>query len=68
MTTERTLRRPGRPRAIPEALIPRVLSLYQGGLGYRAIARELTRDGVSVDYCSVRRLIKSTGAYHADGR
>jgi len=34
-------RRPGRPRAIPEALIPKVISLYEQGLGYRAVAREL---------------------------
>ncbi len=34
-------RKPGRPKAIPEALIPKVLSLYHQGLGYRAVAREL---------------------------
>jgi hypothetical protein len=42
-------RKPGRPRAIPEALIPKVLSLYHEGLGYRAVARELRREGISVD-------------------
>jgi hypothetical protein len=52
-------RRPGRPRAIPRTLIPRVLTLYQGGLGYRAIARELRADGISVDWSTVRRLIKA---------
>jgi hypothetical protein len=51
-------RRPGRPRAIPEALIPKVLSLYQQGLGYRAIARELREDGLSADWSTVRRVIK----------
>lgn len=52
-------RRPGRPRAIPRTLIPRVLTQYQGGLGYRAIARELRADGISVDWSTVRRLIKA---------
>lgn len=51
-------RGPGRPRAIPEALIPKVLSLYQQGLGYRAIARELREDGLSADWSTVRRVIK----------
>ena len=50
---------PGRPRAIPEALIPNVLSLYKQGFGYRAIARELRQEGRSVDWSTVRRLIKS---------
>jgi len=36
-----------------------VISLYRGGLGYRAIARELTKGGVSVDWSTVRRVIKS---------
>jgi len=51
-------RKPGRPRAIPERLIPKVLSLYQQGLGYRAIARELREDGLSADWSTVRRVIK----------
>ena len=52
-------RKPGRPKAIPMALIPKVLSLYQQGLGYRAIARELRREGLSVDWSTIRRLIKT---------
>lgn len=52
-------RKPGRPRAIPEALIPKIISLYQQGLGYRAIARELRQEGVSADWSTVRRIIKS---------
>ena len=56
--------KPGRPRAIVESLIPKVLSLYQSGLGYRAIARELAKEGVWADWSTVRRTIKrliSTG-------
>jgi len=51
-------RKPGRPRAIPEYLIEEVISLYQTGLGYRAIARELLKQGLSVDWSTVRRVIK----------
>jgi len=52
-------RRPGRPRAVPEDMVPEVLRLYDGGLGYRAIARELAKRGVSADRSTVRRIIKS---------
>lgn len=52
-------RRPGRPRAIPEALVPEVLSLYRQGLGYRAVARELRQEGISVDWSTVRRIVKA---------
>jgi transposase-like protein len=51
-------RLPGRPRVIPEDRIEEVISLYQGGLGYRAIARELMKEGISVDWSTVRRVIK----------
>ncbi|MDH5695304.1 MAG: hypothetical protein OEZ00_01660 [Dehalococcoidia bacterium] len=54
-----TQRKPGRPRAIPETLIPKVLSLYEGGLGYRAIARELREEGISVDWSTIRRIVKA---------
>jgi len=54
-----TKRKPGRPRAIPESLIPKVLSLYASGLGYRAVAREMAKRGVSVDWSTVRRIIKA---------
>jgi len=50
--------KPGRPRAIPEALIPKVLALYHRGLGYRAVARELRREGISVDWSTIRRIVK----------
>jgi len=52
-------RKPGRPRAIPESAVPEVLRLYDGGLGYRAIARELAKKGISADWSTVRRIIKS---------
>ena len=54
-------RRLGRPRAIPEALIPKVLSLYEEGLGYRAVARELREEGVSVNWSTIRRIVKAHG-------
>lgn len=52
-------RKPGRPRAIPEDSIPRVLSLYEAGFGYRAITRELEREGILVVFSTVRRVIKA---------
>jgi hypothetical protein len=59
MNTEAVERKPGRPRVIPERLIPKVLSLYRQGLGYRAVARELRQDGILADWSTVRRLIKT---------
>ncbi len=38
---EKHLRKPGRPRAIPEKYEPLVVELYDQGYGYRAIARIL---------------------------
>ena len=58
MPHEEPRKRPGRPRAIPEAVIPRVLEFHRRGLGYRAIARELAREGLSPDWSTVRRVIK----------
>ena len=52
-------RRPGRPRAVPEDMVPDVLRLYGSGLGYRAIARELAKKGVWADWSTVRRIIKA---------
>ena len=53
-----TTRKPGRPRAIPEGLIDEVISLYKAGLGYRAIAGELEKQGIFVHWSTVRRVIK----------
>jgi transposase-like protein len=57
-------RRPGRPRAISDALVPKVISLYRQGLGYRAVARELRAEGIAVDWSTVRRVVKT----HREGR
>jgi len=54
-----SLRKGGRPRAIDESSLPFVLSRYDSGLGYRAIARELAKQGLSVDWSTVRRVIKA---------
>lgn len=59
MNTEQVKARPGRPRAIGESVIPKVISLYRSGLGYRAIARELAKEGLCVDWSTVRRVIKA---------
>ena len=56
---ESVKRKPGRPRAVPENMVPEVQSLHQQGLGYRAIARELWRKGVSADWSTIRRILKS---------
>jgi len=53
-------RKPGRPRAIPPDMVPKIIRLYDIGLGYRAIARELRGEGLSVDWSTVRRLVKAT--------
>ena len=52
-------RKPGRPRAVPEAVLPKVLSLYREGLGYRAVARELRKEGISVDWSTIRRIVQA---------
>lgn len=59
---ERQRTKPGRPLAIPMELRPKVFSLYREGLGYRAIARELRKDGLCVDWSTIRRLLKTQGA------
>jgi len=59
MNTNQTRGRPGRPRAIGESVIPKVISLYRSGLGYRAISRELAKAGLCVDWSTVRRSIKA---------
>jgi transposase-like protein len=59
MNTDQVRGKPGRPRAISESLIPKVIDWHQSGLGYRAIARELAREGICVDWSTVRRVIKA---------
>jgi len=51
-------RKPGRPRIISKELEPEVISICKQGFGYRATARELGKKGISVNWSTVRRLIK----------
>jgi len=62
MNADMRERKPGRPRAIPESVIPGLLRLYNEGLGYRGVARELSKQGISADWSTVRRVIKSRGS------
>lgn len=62
-------RQPGRPRAIPEELEDVVVSLYESGYGYRAIARILCSPeyGIDVHFSSVRKaLIRLGKVQHTD--
>lgn len=68
MNPKAAKRKPGRPKAIPESLIPKVLSLYQEGLGYRAVARELRREGISADWSTIRRIVKTYTEPANDGK
>ena len=53
-----TVRRPGRPKAIPQELESIVLELYRLGYGYRAIARILRTDyHLNPDFSTVRRTL-----------
>lgn len=69
INAEKLQRKPGRPRAISNDLVPLVLSLYESGLGYRAIARELMKQDISADWTTVRRVIKRwlSGQGHHNG-
>ena len=51
-------RKAGRPRALSPEKAEEVLFLYSSGLGYRAISRELEKQGLVVDWSTVRRVIK----------
>ncbi len=59
MNLKAAKRKPGRPRAVPEALTAKILSPYYEGLGYWAVARELRREVVSVDWSNIRRIVKT---------
>ena len=60
MNLQAVSRKPGRPRAISERLIPKVFSLYyEERLGYRAVARELKKEGISVDWSTIRQTVKA---------
>ena len=58
MNLDTMQKKPGRPRAIPGHRTEEVISMYKSGLGYRVIARELMKQGIYVDWSTVRRLIK----------
>ena len=47
--------------------MPNVHSLHRQGWGYRRIANELESDGLSVDWTTVRRLIKSQNPQTSPG-
>jgi len=56
------LRKPGRPKAVPEEYEPLVVELYDRGYGYRAIARILRKEhGLNPDFTSVRRTLIRLG-------
>jgi hypothetical protein len=56
------VRKPGRPRAIPQELEPVVTDLHRSGYGYRATARILRNDyHINPDFTTVRRLLKKLG-------
>lgn len=56
-------RRPGRPRPIPKDHEPVVVTLYDRGYGYRAIARILNTPeyGINVHFSSVRKTLMRLG-------
>ena len=55
-------RKPGRPRAIPEALESVVIKLYLQGYGYRAIARILRNEyEINPHFSSVRKTLLRLG-------
>ncbi|MFC1901445.1 hypothetical protein ACFLX3_00740 [Chloroflexota bacterium] len=58
MSSDIRERKPGRPRAIPKELEPEVINIYRKGFGYRATARELGKKDISVNWSTLRRLIK----------
>jgi len=68
MNLEPVERRAGRPKAISETLVPKVLYLYRQGLGYRAVARELRREGISADWSTIRRIVKTYTKPADDGK
>jgi len=62
ISAEKHIRKPGRPKAIPEEYEPLVGELHDRGYGYRAIARILRKEhGLNPDYTSVRRTLIRLG-------
>ena len=56
-------RQPGRPKAIPEDIMPVVIDLWKRGYGYRAIARVLNSPeyGLNPHFSSVRQALIRAG-------
>ena len=52
-----------RPRSLSAWALQRVLTLHANGLGYRAIAEELGRVGIDVNWSTVRRAVKGWPPY-----
>lgn len=66
---KKDLRKPGRPRAIPDEYERVVSSMYEEGYGYRAIAGILRKKyGLNPDYTSVRRTLIRLGKVKKDSR
>jgi hypothetical protein len=56
------VRKPGRPRAIPQELEPVVTDLHRSGYGYRATARILRNDyHINTDFTTVKRTLRRLG-------
>jgi hypothetical protein len=57
-----TVRKPGRPRAIPAELEQVLVDLYRLGYGYRAIATKLRNEyHINPDFSTVKRYLKRLG-------
>lgn len=57
------VRKPGRPRAVPEDFEQEVVDLYGQGHGYRAIARILSsrEHGINAHFSSIRKTLIRLG-------
>lgn len=58
-----TVRKAGRPRAIPEGAEPVVIKFWERGYGYRVIARILNTSeyGINVHFSSIRKTLIRMG-------
>lgn len=57
-----TVRKPGRPRAIPTEMEQVLIDLYRLGYGYRAIARILRNEyHINPDFSTVKKALKRLG-------
>lgn len=61
-------KKPGRPKAIPDALEPAVVRLYELGCGYRRIAKILREQhGANPSFSSVKRVLARRGILNKRG-